>query len=566
MTGASRGRGPGPGQACHTPGGPRPRPGGPPRPCPCQSVTSASTASTCARQRARRRGSRRRSRRPAARAVRSGRAPRPRARRRRRPSVRRRARGEQVGGQRVEQVGVLAQLGRRCGPAPRPRPGRGRARASGSASPRTRLRSDASAWEPSLVGSCQGARSCAAQAASVSARRRPEQRAAEPSARRRHARERPRARPAGEAQQHGLGLVVERVPEQDGRGTELVGGALERRVPGGPRGRLARGRRPSTRTTDRRRARARGTPRAASSATCAEPACSPWSTTTRLRAPRRRRCAAATNAAPAASASESGPPEQATRTSASGGRSATRGGDRRPHRGHLAGGTAHPCTRRTHARGSAISCGSGRCSGRRPHRVEPVEPDVLAHRPDERRAVAVLRQLGVQAEQPAQHAVDARGPSPPRRAGPRTPCGSCARSAPPAGRPRPSRRPRAPRAGPSPRRPPRTPPAAAADSRSSTPDAVVGTAGDRPRDRLQQLARRAGPAALSAARSVISSARAACAGGRRATAPPRTAARGSARAAPPRAGSRTGRPCSRRSWCSTLGATSSSRPRPSRST
>ncbi len=46
------------------------------------------------------------------------------------------------------------------------------------------------------------------------------------------------------------------------------------------------------------------------------------------------------------------------------------------------------------------------------HRVEPVAPDPAPHAPDERRAVAVLRELRVEPEQAPQEAVQALGPRP----------------------------------------------------------------------------------------------------------------------------------------------------------
>ena len=133
-----------------------------------------------------------------------------------------------------------------------------------------------------------------------------------------HAGEARGARAAGEPEQHGLGLVVERVAEQHERRSGLGGGRVERGVAGLASGclgaALARdARRAARRTGSSPRARAAS---AAAAATSAEASCSPWSTIT---APARQPARGASNATAAASASESAPPERATSTSGRGG-------------------------------------------------------------------------------------------------------------------------------------------------------------------------------------------------------------------------------------------------------
>ena len=161
-----------------------------------------------------------------------------------------------------------------------------------------------------------------------------------------HAGEARGARAAGEPEQHGLGLVVERVAEQHERGSGLGGDRVERGVAGVASGclgaALARRRRRAARP--RGRARAPGAASAAAAATSAEASCSPWSTIT---APARSPARGASNAVAAASASESAPPESATSTSGSrvAGRVRRRAGrgDRRVRR-------SRPATRRDSSR------------------------------------------------------------------------------------------------------------------------------------------------------------------------------------------------------------------------
>ena len=142
-----------------------------------------------------------------------------------------------------------------------------------------------------------------------------EQRAREDAEGRPHPLQRPPARAAGQAEQHGLGLVVEGVAEQHQRGRR---GA--RRPPPGrrtsPPGRPPRARAPTRRRPATRAVIVSSTPIAAScsttrSACSAEPGCSPWSTVTPTT--RRPRLWPSKTAAEA-SASESAPPLHATAT------------------------------------------------------------------------------------------------------------------------------------------------------------------------------------------------------------------------------------------------------------
>ena len=147
---------------------------------------------------------------------------------------------------------------------PRPPPGRAASRAAASsASPSSRscaaVRASASATPPAstssssgstsrrrrtrvkrgstLCGSSQKVRPCARHAAAVSARRRPSSGRSQGGSQVAHAGQRPGARAAAEAEQHGLGLVVEGVAEQHGRVGVRAGGA-QRGVAGPAGGRL----------------------------------------------------------------------------------------------------------------------------------------------------------------------------------------------------------------------------------------------------------------------------------------------------------------------------------------
>ena len=135
-----------------------------------------------------------------------------RARRRRRLRARPRAT--------FEELVVVAQH-RRPGARARRR-GRGRAPRSrrGMTSRRSHTRRW---WSSSFIGSCTGASPRRAQSSRVSARRTFEQRPANPSAPLRHAREPGGRAPAEQRQQHGLGLVVARVADEDRHGSDLVG-------------------------------------------------------------------------------------------------------------------------------------------------------------------------------------------------------------------------------------------------------------------------------------------------------------------------------------------------------
>src|SRR5690606_36965940 len=149
---------------------------------------------------------------------------------------------------------------------------------------------------------------------------------------------------------------------------------------------------------------------AAASATWAEWACNPWSTTTAPAVPPSR---GTTNAVAAARARESAPPEQATSTrrpvspvAASARRTATRvaaTSGAGPATSDSAVDPAHPRVR-VRDLGRA-----GQRLGRLPHAVEALAADRVGDGPDELRPVAVLRHLGVHPEQPAQDLVDRSG-------------------------------------------------------------------------------------------------------------------------------------------------------------
>ena len=133
---------------------------------------------------------------------------------------------------------------------------------------------------------------------------------------RRHALEALRAAAAGEAEQHGLGLVVEGVAEQQRDGAELAARLGERcvaRRAGGGLGAAVL--RPTIRVTDEHRVEAEvGGLAGGALRGIRDPSCRPWSTIT---APARSPARGASKAVAAASARESGPPERATSTSES---------------------------------------------------------------------------------------------------------------------------------------------------------------------------------------------------------------------------------------------------------
>ena len=231
-----------------------------------------------------------------------------------RPGTGTRALASEIRREAVERVGVLAELVGRAGER------LGDARAEDGLEDRQHPGADLRpqrgrrGGRRAFVGSSHGSRPSAAQARSVSARR-SSRNGRRRIPRSRHAGQGPGSRAAGEPEQHGLGLVVQGVPEQDGRGAVRGRRAPRARVPGragrrlgpppGPDGTVAR----TTSTGSRPRPRHCSAARAATSAL---PACRPWSTTT---APARSPARGATKDVAAARASESAPPEHATSTS-----------------------------------------------------------------------------------------------------------------------------------------------------------------------------------------------------------------------------------------------------------
>ena len=134
----------------------------------------------------------------------------------------------------VEQVGVVARQQRRSGPAPRRSPGRARPRAGAAPACRTRDRAYAGS---ALCGSRHGSSPSSAQAAG----RRPRQRRGAAAAGDPVRTAIPASdghRTAGQPEQHGLGLVVQGVPEQHGRPARRSASAAQRRVAGLPGRRL----------------------------------------------------------------------------------------------------------------------------------------------------------------------------------------------------------------------------------------------------------------------------------------------------------------------------------------
>ncbi len=129
-----------------------------------------------------------------------------------------------------------------------------------------------------------------------------------------HAGQRADAGAAGEAEQHGLGLVVAGVAEQDGGGAVAVGGVVQGGVAGVAGGGLgaavaADGHGDGLDRVEAERGQAQRRLRAARRS---EPGCRPWST---VMPPARRPSLGASKARAEASAMESAPPEQATSTS-----------------------------------------------------------------------------------------------------------------------------------------------------------------------------------------------------------------------------------------------------------
>ena len=210
----------------------------------------------------------------------------------------------------------------------------------------------------------------------------------------RHAGQRPGAGAAGQPEQHGLGLVVEGVAEQDDVGAEPLGAPRSsaayraRRAPPPPA-------RPAVPTSTRTTSTGSSTPSAAQSARRRPPrrAAEPPAGRGRRRPHRRasRLCGPRSTVA-AASASESAPPEQATSTRSPGsrscsGRSGTRGGDRsattgsrrRPHRART-----QPWTRRDPGRRVRdLGRGRQRVSGCVQTALKPSMPTFVDHAADE---------------------------------------------------------------------------------------------------------------------------------------------------------------------------------------
>ncbi len=243
-------------------------------------------------------------------------------RRRRRGRRRPAASASAVVGEVVEERPCRRAAGRRCGPASRRRPGPSsllEQRQHACAAPGTRVKRGSA-----LCGSSQKSRPSTWQAVTVSARR------TSSSGRRKslegaaHPGQRAAAGAAGQAEQHGLGLVVAGVAEQHGRGAEALGDlARARRT--APRGRppRARARAAVDRAPARRRSRRRPAPPAARRP--ARPA-RPSRPAGRGRRSRRRPARPARGprtTVAASSASESAPPEQATTTTSPGSRSAS---------------------------------------------------------------------------------------------------------------------------------------------------------------------------------------------------------------------------------------------------
>src|SRR5690606_3452414 len=141
-------------------------------------------------------------------------------------------------------------------------------------------------------------------------------------------------------------------------------------------------------------------------ATSAEPSWSPWSTTT---APAPSPARGSANAAAAASTSESGPPEHATSTSEPPGRSSTL---RRTARRAAATSGCGPATSAQDPANPGPRVGDltrgGQRVGTGEHGVDRVAARLLLDSSHERRALAVLRELRVEAEQAPQDPLEGR--------------------------------------------------------------------------------------------------------------------------------------------------------------
>ena len=241
--------------------------------------------------------------------------------------------------------------GRRCGPAPRPR--RPAARPRAAAAPRCAAAPAGSAGRR-CAGRPRASRPSAAQAARC---RRGGARAAGGGSGprdRAHAGDRARPRAAAEAEQHGLGLVVEGVPEQDGRARRRS--QSERGVAGGP----GRGLGPAgpgrvdldpdqVHRVEAELVADRGHPPRLLGRSGLQ------AVVDRDQAGRRSPARGASNASAAARASESAPPEQATNTGLAGDQA-------------LAHCRAHRGDRRMRSRHRVIGLSRGRARSTRPGR------------------------------------------------------------------------------------------------------------------------------------------------------------------------------------------------------
>ncbi len=218
--------------------------------------------------------------------------------------------------------------------------------------------------------------------------------------------QRPGPAAPGEPEQDGLGLVVQRVSEQDRRSAVRVGLPRERRVAGMPGGGL----RPAvTAHVDADDPAVVGAEREDAAGDGQRP-------------PRRAVLEAVVDddprhLVPGVARLERRSPRRApaSRRRPSRRPRPIRGGCRPAPPGPPADGgdlrrRAHqPRTRSTQRRGVSISSGVGSRSGCGPDLVEALHPLQGDDRAHERRAVAVLRHLRVQAQQPAQQAVEGAG-------------------------------------------------------------------------------------------------------------------------------------------------------------
>ena len=318
--------------------------------------------------------------------------------------------------------GRRARPRRRCAPPRRARPGRRRPRAAPRPSGPARRRRPGRAPPPAPAGPPRapapgrtpGRRCAGPPTAPGPRRRRParttsrgeaQQRAPERAAHRGHAGQRAGPAPAGQPEQHRLGLVVEGVAEQDGA-PAVASSAASRAVAGA----AASPRRPptSTATHGGGQAEAGALPGRA----CGDLAPSrPAARGRRRRAPLPGRTRPARRPAPGSRRRRRPRPAPARRRQvgegpahgdAHGGERGGRPGHARP--GLRSGGRgavqpADPCS------GWRISSRVGSVSGDSQTRLNPAIPTAPT-RADEGGALGVLQRLEVQAEQPAQQPVE----------------------------------------------------------------------------------------------------------------------------------------------------------------